>query len=161
MTPLTAYAGQLAGESYQGNLAAQVEALNRRPPMVAVLAALNILVAIFALGYALHSILSTHHEGEGAYLANAFSAIGAFLVAIVLVPIAIALIIHAAATWTQRTWTWNSNLALLAVIGLFQLTQFRTPGLGIHLLAVFLLALVGMLAYLWSRPPTRAWFGLS
>jgi hypothetical protein len=161
MTPLTAYAGQLAGETYQGKLASQVEALDRRPLVVAVLAVLNILVALLALGYAIHSILSTHHEGEEAYLANAFNAIGAFMIALVLVPIAIALIIHAAATWTQRTWTWNSNLAFLGVIGLFQLTQFRYPGFGIHLLAVILLALAGGLAYLWFRPQTRAWYGLS
>lgn len=161
LTPLTAYAGQLAGETYQGKLAAQVDALNHRPLVVAALAVFNILLALSAVGYAIGRILSTHHQGEGAYLANAFSSIGAFLVALVMVPIAIALVIHAVATWTQRTWTWNTNLALLAVFGLFQLTQFHTPGFGMHLLTVLLLALAGVLVFLWYRPQTRAWFGLS
>lgn len=159
-TPLTAYAGQLRGEAYQGRLAAQVERLETRPP--AVIAMVVFLIA-FTLFWPLASVISAflHREGLNAegtnYVASAFGAIGPILTAIFLIPVSVALGVLAWMTWTQRTWTWNADLVALIAFAVFACIRYPVY----HFLTFLWVILAAALAFLWFRPATKAWFGLS
>ena len=89
-SPLTAYSGQLNDESYKGNLAAQVDQLNVRPPDVYAMVAFLI---IFAIGWPLRAIVTafmgraTLNSETTNYLASAFGSIGPILTTIACLPI--------------------------------------------------------------------------
>ncbi len=155
MTPLTAYAGQLVGESHKGRLAKQVADLETRPPAVIGMTVLNV---VFALFWPLRIVLAnfaakptTNAEGTN-YVASAFGSIGPILSAILLIPAAILLCILAWATWTQRPWAWMTNLGVLVVFALLNLRA--TP------MALFAVAAI-VLGVLWMMPRTKGWYGLS
>lgn len=105
MNPLTAYSGQLKGETYQGRLVKQVAYLDTRPPAVIAMTVLDI---VFALFWPLRMVFAsfaarqtTNAEGTN-YVASAFGTIGPILSAILLIPAAILLGVVAWAAWTQR-----------------------------------------------------------
>jgi hypothetical protein len=159
-TPLTAYAGQLHGQAYQGRLAEQVALLNTRPPVVVGMTVFHVLLVVFwplarVVG-AFASRQQTNAEGTN-YIASAFSSIGPILQAIVFVPIALALIVLAWATWTERTWAWTVNAFALAAFALFAILKYPSA----HLQAILYVGLAGGLAFFWFRPQTRGWYGLS
>jgi hypothetical protein len=157
---LTAYAGQLRGESYRGKLASQVDQLNTRPPVII---AMVVFIAVFALFWPVASVLVAflHREGMNAegtnYVASATGVIVPIMTALVLLPAAIALGWLAWATWIQQTWTWNVNAALLIGFAIFALIRYPVY----HSLTFLWVALAAVLAFLWFRPATRAWFGLT
>src|ERR1044071_6490365 len=78
-SPLTAYAGQLRGESYRGNLSAQVERLGVRPISVTLMV---IFLSLITLGWPLRAIFTaftsqaTLNSESTNYIASAFGAIG-------------------------------------------------------------------------------------
>src|SRR6266576_3454334 len=77
-TPLTAYAGQLRGETYEGNLAGQVDRLQDRPLSVNLMAAALVAIAVAwplrSIFNAFASRASLNSETTN-YLASAFGAI--------------------------------------------------------------------------------------
>lgn len=165
LTPLTAYAGQLSGENYQGRLAAQVASLNSRPKVVVVMTVFNVLLALFVPLLIFIGSLPGHASGnpDDAYqsgMSTAFHSIGAVVVGLVMIPMAGVLIWLATATYTQRTWTWNANFASLAVFVIVQLTKFRLHSTLPHVFAAASLIAVAVVVYFWSRSETRSWFGL-
>jgi hypothetical protein len=154
-TPLTAYAGQLTGESYQGRLADQVARLEQRPLPVT---GMTVFLLIYALFWPIASVIGAFNarvkiNAEGTnYLAASFSAIGPFLSALILLPIAGALCFLAWATWAQRPWAWNLCLAVVGLFGVLGLLKFSLLGFVWGFVAVGL-------TVVWLRPDTRAWFG--
>ena len=158
-TPLTAYAGQLTGEAYQGRLAGQVALLERQPPVVIAMAIFNVLFAVFwPLATVMRSFQATPHVNEEGtnYAAAAFTTIGPILSAILLVPIALAILVLAWATWAQRTWAWTVNAFFLGGIALLAILKFSTS----HTLAFIYAGLACGLAYFWFQQKTKAWYGL-
>src|ERR1044071_9262972 len=85
-SPLTAYAGQLRGESYRGNLSAQVDRLRVRPISVTLMVVFLIIIIV---GWPLREIFSafasraTLNSESTNYIASAFGAIGPILVTMV------------------------------------------------------------------------------
>ena len=165
MTPLTAYAGQLTGETYDGKLAKQVAALNVRPPAVMVMAVFHVLFALFVPVAIFVSFLpgkasSNPDDMYQSSMSTAFHSIGAVVVGLVMLPLAGALIWLAWATWAQRTWAWTAAFAPLIVFVIMLCTKFSVPSTPAHVTASMSLLLVAVLLLLWYRPATRAWFGL-
>jgi hypothetical protein len=161
-TPLTAYGGQLTGETYQGKLAAQASATEGHPPAVIALVVFNLLFALFSIGLAIKHFLDrpaapTLNEDVPNAAPAMFSTMGAIMWAIFLVPLGIAFIGLAAATWTQRTWTWTANAVALGVFAFLSWVAFgfATP------LKVICVGIALILGILWFLPKTKAWFGLS
>lgn len=155
MHPLTAYAGQLKGEEYQGKLAKQVEDLETRPPAVIAMTVLDI---VFALGWPLGKVLgsflhrpTTNAEGTN-YAASTFGAIGSIFTAVGLIPVAVALIVVAWGTWTQRSWAWMVNFGVLIV--------FVALNLRPSPLALFAVAAIAIGVF-WAMPRTKSWYGLN
>jgi hypothetical protein len=159
--PLTAYSGQVSGdfESSRGKLAQQVSRLNVRPPIVAVVALCDLLFALFwPLAYVVNDFANRPRlNGEMTnYLGSAFGAIGPFLHAIVLVPIGLALIGLAWATWTERAWAWSVNAIGLAAFVLLSLRNFGVA----PIMTIIWVVLAGGVAFVWFRSETKAWFGM-
>lgn len=160
-TPLTAYGGQLdrAPEEQRKKLAEQVARLETRPPIVAAMTLFNTLFAIFwPLAYAIGSFMSRPKtSGDNSnYLGAAFGSIGAFLVALIFVPIAIALFGLAWGTWTQKSWAWTANAAFLCAFAVLAFLRFHVN----HLLGFIWLGLDGAFAYYWFKPQIKEWFGV-
>jgi hypothetical protein len=155
MNPLTAYSGELKGESYQGKLVKQVADLETRPVSVI---AMTVLDVVFALFWPLRMVITnfanrptTNAEGTN-YVASAFGTIGPILSAILLIPAAILLGIVAWAGWTQRPWAWAANFAVLIVFALLNL--HKSPA------ALFAVAAI-VIGVFWMMPRTKGWYGLS
>ncbi len=155
MNPLTAYSGELKGETYQGNLVKQVAYLDTRPPAVIAMTVLDI---VFALFWPLRRVFAnfanrptTNVEGTN-YVASAFGTIGPILSAILLIPAAIALGVVAWAAWTQRPWAWMVNLGVLVLFALLNLRPNPT--------ALFAVAAI-VIGVFWMLPRTKGWYGLS
>lgn len=155
MTPLTAYSGELKGESYQGKLVKQVAYLEVRPPAVI---AVVVLDAVFALFWPLRMVFAnfaarptTNAEGTN-YVASAFGTIGPLLSAALLLPAAIALGIVAWAAWNQRPWAWRVNCGVLIVFALLNLRPSAA--------ALFAVVAIIIGVY-WMMPRTKGWYGLS
>ncbi|MCW3099080.1 MAG: hypothetical protein JWL77_4698 [Chthonomonadaceae bacterium] len=155
MNPLTAYSGELKGETYQGNLAKQVVHLETRPPAVIAMTALDI---VFALFWPLRMVFAnfaarqtTNAEGTN-YVAAAFGTIGPILSAILLVPAAILLGVMAWGAWTQRPWAWMANFGVLIVFALLNLRPTPTALLAVAAIVI---------GVFWMMPRTKGWYGLS
>ena len=155
MNPLTAYSGELKGETHQGKLAAQVASLETRPPAVIAMTVLNI---VFALFWPLRIVYTnfanrptTNAEGTN-YIASSLGTLKPLLMAGLLIPAAVALGFLAWATWAQRPWTWMVNLGVLIVFALLNLKP--SP------VALFAVAAI-VLGVLWTMPRTKGWYGLS
>ena len=155
MNPLTAYSGQLKGETYQGRLVKQVAYLDTRPPAVIAMTVLDI---VFALFWPLRMVFAsfaarqtTNAEGTN-YVASAFGTIGPILSAILLIPEAILLGVVAWAAWTQRPWAWMVHFGVLILFALLNLRPTAA--------ALFAVAAV-VIGVLWMMPRTKGWYGLS
>lgn len=165
MTPLTAYAGQLDGESYKGKLATQVAALNQRPHSIVTMMVYHVLVAILIplrifVGSLPGKESADPDQVYQASMSTAFHSIGAVVVGLVMIPLAIALIYLAWGTWAQRTWAWNAAFAPLIVAVIMLVTNFHQPSVPLHIFSGFALAVSAVVIYMWYRPDTKSWFGL-
>ena len=159
LTPLTAYGGQVGqARNFDGKLAAQVAALDERPPIVI---AMTIFSVAFALLVPLWSVVKAwraqpHVNEEGT---NAIQAATGILVplfqTVVFLPIAIALCVIAYFTWTQRPWAWTANVVILGLIAVLAVVSY-----GLSLPAFVWIGVAGIVACLWYQQPVRAWFAL-
>jgi hypothetical protein len=159
-TPLTAYAGQLrdAPESSGGKLAAQVAHLNTRPPIIGAMALFDVLFALFwPLAFVVGAFAARQQvNGEGTnYIFAAIGTVGPALAALVLIPAALALCALAWATWTQRPSAWIGNAYTLGAFALLALRKFPNA----PIMSLVWIGVAGVLAYVWFRPETKAWFG--
>ena len=165
LTPLTAYSGQLNGETYQGKLADQVKALKVRPEAVTVATVFDVL---FALGTPIaifvhslpHPVSADPDNTYQSSLSTAFGAVGAVVTGLVAIPIAVAICIHAWHLYRQRTWCWSTQLAVMGVFAIRSLLMFKQPDLFSHVLAVGYLLFTGVFLAMWTRPGVKAWYGL-
>src|SRR4051812_24199856 len=93
-SPLTAYSGQLTGETYEGKLAGKVAQLDTRPVSVYLMMAF---LTVIAIGWPLRNIIGAFagraqlNAENTNYLANAFGSIAPIMTTIVMLPIAAAL----------------------------------------------------------------------
>lgn len=156
--PFTAYAGQLTGEASEATFA-KLRRLSYRPPVIPGATALLVLIALFGpfsavLGrFASRTV--TNAEGTN-YAGAAFCAVGIALTALFMIPIGIAFLYLAWATWTRATWVWTVDMVVFIGAVLLALTG--------HLASLALLNLplaVASIAALvfWFRQDTRDWFG--
>jgi hypothetical protein len=158
-TALTEYGKQVGmANDFERRLTKQVDALDDRPKVVHAMAIFTALLALPLFGDVINSFRNVPKpdpENINA-ITSAFAALGPIFHAVVFIPLAIALIVLAFFTWTQRPWTWMVNLVALGVTAAVIVVQFH-----FHLSMFIGLALIGTLAYLWLQPHTKAWFGLS
>jgi hypothetical protein len=158
-SPLTAYSGQLRGETYQGKLAGQVECLQVRPLSVNLMAALLVTVAA---GWPLRSIVAAfvnraHLNVEATnYLASAFGAIGPIMVTILCLPLAAMLGWIAWSVLMQQPRAWKLSLVVISAFAVFILIRASEY----RIWTVMWLGLAAGLAAVWLRRSTRAWFGI-
>jgi hypothetical protein len=157
-TPLTAYAGQATGEVSAATLQ-KLSRLSQQPPIVPIVVALDVLIAIFGpFGFVLSRFLSrtvTNAEGTN-YLGAAFGAVGVAFTALLMVPLGLFLIYVAWLTWNRGSWAWLANAALLCGMAALCLFGFFTPWVFFRLLG---LAVFAAAAWAWFRTDTREWFG--
>ncbi len=156
-TPLTAYGGQLTGLVSASTLAKAAK-LAVRPPVIPIMAGLDVFLAIFGPVAAVLGKFSsrpqTNAEGTN-YMGAAFGAVGVAFTAMVLVPVALALLVIAWGTITQKSWAWAANIGVLGVLiflGNF-LLPWGTFGLIIRVVAGVALGV------LWIKNETREWYG--
>ncbi len=157
--PFTTYAGQLTDERYQGNLAAQVSKLDKRPLMVGVMAGFHI---FFALFWPLASIIGAfatrvkvNEEGTN-YVAASFGSIGPIVITMICLPFFVAFLIVAYGAWTQRDWGYWGSAGGLGLFILLELSKFgAAPGLAMFWIV---LAIVGLA--LWLQRTVKAWYAL-
>jgi hypothetical protein len=161
---MTAYSGQITGETYQGKLAAQVAALNTRPLAVTAMVIFQLVFAIFPLIIFAHYLPGPASANpDDAYqssMSSAFHVVSAVVAGFVMIPLSVAMVWVAWATWAQRTWTYNAVFAPLAVFVFIMCTKFQLPSTPLHIIAGFSIAAAVVLVFFWFRPGTRAWFGL-
>lgn len=158
--PLTAYGGQVGQEeNFQRRLATQVEALERRPPAViasVVFQALFILAWPIAIMVAAWSHRVGLNKDETNYMAAAFGVLGPIMATAVFVPITALLAFVAYATYAQRTWAWTAGAALLVLAPVVSLIRF-----GFTFWTILWIVAALAIGWFWTRPATRAWFGLN
>ncbi len=157
-SPMTAYGGQVTGEAYEGGrLKGQVAKLEVRPAAVTAIVVFDVLFALFwPFAYVIGGFLGVHganSEGTNA-MAAAVSWVPALFWAAVLVPSGIALLVLAWLAWSQRPIAWNVNLGVVILFGLLSLRAFPGPGFWIFLPVSI------VLAALWLRSDTKAWYGM-
>ncbi len=164
LTPMTAYSGQITGESYQGKLASQVAALNTRPMAVMAMVLFQLVFAIFPLVVFAHYLPGPASANpDDAYqssMSSAFHVVSAVVAGFIMIPLAVLMVWVAWATWAQRTWTYNAVFAPLCVFVFIMITKFRLPSAPLHVFAGVSIAAVAVLVFFWFRPSTRAWYGL-
>ena len=159
-SPLTAYSGQLMGETYEGKLAGQVDRLWVRPLSVNLM---TVFLLIIAAGWPVRAIFTAfikraHLNADSTnYLASAFGAIGPILTTIICLPLAAILVWLAWAAFTRQVRSWHLSLVAVsafAVFILFRLSEYRGW-------AALWLGLASALIIAWIVPATRSWFGLA
>jgi uncharacterized membrane protein len=164
LTPMTAYSGQLTGETYQGKLAGQVALLNTRPAAVTAMVIFQVLFAVFPLVVFAHYLPGPANtnpdEAYQASMSSAFHVISAVVAGFVMIPLSVVMLWVAWSTWAQRTWAYNAVFAPLSVFVIIMLTKFGQPSTTLHVVAGFSIAAIAVLVFFWYRPTTRAWFGL-
>ncbi len=157
-TPLTAYAGQLRGQEFDTeHLKQKIKKLDQHPFAVKFMVGQNIFFAIFwPLASAISGFFSRAKVNSEStnYIGAAFSAVGSFMNAIVMVPIALLLIWIAWGGWYQRPWAWGANMGVVIVFGLSCLIHF-------HFINVLWLGILAVSVSLWVSQDTRTWFGQS
>lgn len=156
-TPFTAYGGQVTGMVSEATLA-KAARLALRPPIIPFMAALDVLTAVFgpfAITLARSSARPVANAEGTNYVGVAFGALGAVFTAALLIPLGLVLLVTAWATWTQRTWAWTANAALLALSLVAALLAFSASPAE----ALVRIALSGAVAYFWFKPETKEWYG--
>jgi hypothetical protein len=143
--------------NFERRLSKQVEALDERPPIVHVMAAFTALLTLPLFADVIHQFRhqpQADPENVNA-ISTAFAALGPIFHTVTLIPLAAALLAVAFFTWTQRPWAWTVNLVIVGITVVVMFTNFHLQ------LPMFLwLILTGTLAYFWTRPRTKAWYGL-
>ncbi len=159
-TPLTAYSGQLSGEAYQGKLAEKVAELRVRPPGVYLMTAF---LAVIALAWPVRSIFMAFanravlNSESTNYVSAAFGAVGPIMIAIVCVPVAVALLWLAWSGYTQQPGAWQICLGVVGAFAVYMVLNYREY----HAWTIFwTLAALGLTSF-WIHPSTKAWYGLS
>lgn len=159
VAPLTAYAGgYVAGMASDATLA-KLQRLNYRPPVIPVMAAFDVLVALVGPVWAILGRFMARPEvnSEGTnYAGAAFNAVGIALLAVFMVPLALALWATAFGTITQRAWGWYGSLVVLAAVLLGSFTGFLSLGF----LKYPILVADIVLAIMWLQHSVREWYGL-
>ena len=156
--PLTAYGGELTGETYIGKLAEQADLVTERPHSVVALVALVVLYVLLGplrttyLTFA-HRVV-TNAEGTN-YVGASFGIIGPIMIAAFQIPYAIALLVAGGGAMAQKTWGWNAGIVVLALSSVSTIRGFM-PFPGILYVAVII-----TVAVLWFSDRTKAWFGLT
>jgi hypothetical protein len=157
--PLTAYAGQLNEEPFEGKLAQQVAKLETTPIMVKVMAGFHVFFALFwPLAFAIGSLVTrpkVNEEGTN-YLAASFGSIGTIFSVAFMVPAAILLCVVAWGTATQRAWGWQCSFVSLGAFAVLALMKFGTAGV----LSFVWLVLAGVGIVFWLKADVKAWYGL-
>jgi len=159
-TPLTAYAGELRGESYEGNLAGQVDKLKVRPFGVYVMTAF---LSIVALGWPLRTIIMAfanraHLNADSTnYLASAFSAIGPILTTIICLPLIAAIAWLGWLNFMQQPRGWQFSLGATGIFAVFILTRLGEY----HAWAFLWLCVAVATAIIWLHSSTKSWFGIT
>ncbi len=156
--PLTAYGGQVNNsEKHEGNLAAQVALLEKRPVIVSVVAGFSVFFALFwPLAYVIGSFTARVKVSEDQmnYLAASFGSLGVIFSAIALIPLAIVLVIVAWGTFTQRAWGWYTSLGSMGVFLFWTLVHFRAAPFFSF---VWVVAMISG-AVLWFKRDVKAWY---
>jgi len=159
-SPLTAYSGQLTGETYEGKLAGKVAQLNTRPVSVYLMVAF---LTVVAIGWPLRNIVTAFaHRAQlntenTNYLANAFGSIAPIMITIVMLPLACVLFWVAWQCYTQSPQAWKLSLTAVVAFATFVAIRFH----DFQAWTAFWLVIAGVLVFFWLRPATRGWFGLS
>jgi hypothetical protein len=156
--PLTAYGGQITGMVSE-ETREKIERLSVRPPVVPVMAALDALAAFvwpFAAAWAAFAHRTVANAAGTNYIGAAFGSLGAVFTAAVMIPLGVALLVIAWATWTQRPWAWIANAVVLVLAAL--LAFFAFPSAPVS--ALLRIGLAGALAYFWFQPDTKDWYGM-
>ena len=158
VAPLTAYAGHVTGEASEVTLAKLARA-SYRPPVIPLMAAFDVLVALVGPVWAVIGRFMARPEvnSEGTnYAGAAFNAVGTAFLAVVMIPLALALWAAAFGTIAQRSWGWWASLGVLAAVLLGVLTRFLSVGVLKYPVLVVDLALI----VLWLQHSVREWYGL-
>lgn len=157
-SPLTAYEGGV-GLGPSAATLAKLQRLSIRPRIVGVMTALLVLAALLGpFRVALAAYLAQRAASSApseAYIFSALGAVGAFLVALVLVPVGGFMLAAAWGTWRQQPWAWTADLILL---GLSALNGLRAL-FGSSLAGLVQLGITAALLYAWMQPPCREWYG--
>ncbi len=159
-SPLTAYGGGDVGLGPSAATLARLQRASERPRIVGVMAAVLALAAFVgplrtaACAFLAQRAASSAAPAEG-YIFSALGAVGAFLVALVLVPIGVFMLITAWAAWRQVAWAWTAVALLLGLCVLAGLHSFSLFSFG----SVVLVGVAGPLVYFWMLPATREWYG--
>lgn len=157
-TPLTAYETG-GGQGPSAATLAKLQRLSIRPRIVPIMAAALVLGAFaYPFRIALTSLLAQRGAsaaGSEFYIFNALGAVGAFLVALVMVPVGVFMLVTAWGTWRQQSWAWTADVILL---GLAALDGLRAL-FGSSLAALPQLGVAAALLYAWLLPATREWYG--
>jgi hypothetical protein len=159
-TPLTAYAGQLTGEKYDGKLAGKVALLNTRPIAVYLMMAF---LTVVTVGWPLRNIVAAfmgraHLNAETTnYLASAFSSIGPIMITIAMLPVAALLVWIIWQCYAQIPLGWKLGLGAALTFAAFIVFRYRDFGNWTFLW----LSAIAALTYLWMRTETKGWFGIS
>jgi hypothetical protein len=159
VAPLTAYAGHVTGEASNITLA-KLARVSYRPPVIPVMAAFDVLVALVGPIWAVIGRFMARPQvnAEGTnYAGAAFNAVGIAFMAIFMIPLALALWAAAFGTIAQRTWGWYASLGVIVAVFLGIFTGFLSVGL---LRYPILIANI-ILAILWLQHSVREWYGLA
>lgn len=157
-TPLTAYAGQVTGVVSE-ETRTKAARLALRPPIVSLMAVLDVLAAIFGpfamLAVKFSARATLNNEGTN-YIGAALGAVGIAAAAALLIPLGLLLLFLAWSTWTQRPWAWTANAVLLGLSALLAVLVFPTSPAQ----ALVRIALSGAVAFFWFQSRTKAWYGM-
>ena len=159
-SPLTAYAGQLRGETYEGKLAGHVGLLKGRPISVSIMAGFLVFIAVAWPLRAIYSgfAVRPHLNSEGTnYLASAFGAIGPLMISIACLPLAAVLVWIAWSAFTQQTRGWQFSLIALgsfAAYILIRAGEYRNW-------SILWVGATAILAGFWFHKSTKSWYGMS
>jgi hypothetical protein len=100
----------------------------------------------------------THTNADGTnYLSASFSAVGVFLIALVLVPLSLALFWLAWGAWSQKPWAWYMSIAFLGILLLLLFMGYWPHALFWRWLWAAAVLVTG---YHWVNNSTRAWFAI-
>ena len=155
--PLTVYGRQVTGEVSEATRAKAAK-LAIRPFVVPIMAAFCALAALFGPVWSLLSRFlgraQVNQEGTN-YLGAAFGAVGIALAALVLVPLAVAMLVVSWGILSHRTWAWGAGLVVVigALFAAFTNYFFAGP------LKFVMIVCAIALAALWFRRDAREWFG--
>lgn len=155
--PLTPYAGRLHADANPARTAARIAEATRRPAIVPVMAAVDVLVAAGLLLMAVRIASATPQLSEDMvnYIGHAIGGLRTVLLLAFIIPLACLCLVLAWGTISQWSWAWTVHVVVLAVAGLRGLWLLpRSPVAGVAGLAV-----VAALGALWLAPDARRWYG--